>query len=245
VHAPIHHNDTYTRDAVYVRTCTVVMENSKCPKFFDTKENVLNRLRNVNLTQKDQQQHLQLPRASVLVPLFLKSTQHDNKINDSNLEWRVLLTKRRENLRSHSGEVCFPGGKQDLADKNDDILTALRETNEEVGIDTTLVTPICRLETLESYNGLCVTPIVGFVTDVQAMDPATLNVSVDEVEIAFTVPLEYFADETNLTSKYDVEWRGGTFELRTYHYAADCERTFKIWGLTAYIAHQVAIIAFS
>lgn len=192
----------------------------------------ISRLRKVGMTLKDQPQHKTLARASVLVPLFWRG----NSLH-------VLLTKRPENMRTHAGEVCFPGGRQDPDDENDDVETALREAREEVGLDPSLVTPICRLETLEFCTGLCVTPIVGIVHPAEALDPASLKVSKDEVEAAFSVPLSYFADETNLSSKHDVEWRDRTVAIRTYHYTSVCGRTFKIWGLTAHIAHRVAAIA--
>ena len=214
------------------------------PTFPESVEIALDRLRNVNLVPKDQVHHLRFPRASVLVPLFLKKSEETiDDCDGMNRQLHLLLTKRPDNMRSHSGDVCFPGGKQDPEDLNDDVSTALRETKEEVGIDASQITPLCRLETLESYTGLCVTPVVALVVSEKSIDPSTLNISVDEVEVAFSVPLAFFVDETNLTSKVEVEWRGGTFEMRTYEYAAECGRTFRIWGLTAYIAHHVASIA--
>ena len=210
-------------------------------------DDVLNRLKDVNLTPKDHLQHKDLVRASVLVPLILHKAVPSENDDASTSQWNILLTKRLDTMRTHSGDVCFPGGKQDPEDQNDDVVTALRETYEEVGIDIDHVTPICRLGTLESITGLCVTPIVGILhSDANAIDASNLNISTDEVEVAFTVPLKYFLDDNNLTSKHDVEWRGGTFELRTYHYTTTGpnSRTFKIWGLTAYIAHQVAAIAY-
>jgi peroxisomal coenzyme A diphosphatase NUDT7 len=225
--------------------------DSDCNSRYDnnySSDDALNRLRNVNLTPKDQEQHKTLVRASVLVPLFLHTEEsNDNGSSTSTTQWHVLLTKRLDSMRTHSGDVCFPGGKQDPEDENDDVATALRETCEEVGIKINHVTPICRLGTLESITGLCVTPIVGLIhPDANVMDVSNLNICTDEVEVAFTVPLQFFLDDNNLTSKHDVEWRGGTFELRTYHYTTvgPNYQTFKIWGLTAYIVHQVAMLAY-
>ena len=193
---------------------------------------VLNRLRSVGMSPQDLSHHKELPRASVLVPLFVRgSVVH------------VLLTKRLASLRTHAGEVCFPGGKQDPQDEDDDVATALREANEEVGLDPAAVKPMCRLETIESYTGLCVTPIVGLVEPAHAAEPSKLTLSEAEVDAAFAVPLAYFLEDKNLASKQEIEWRGGMFVMRTYHYAAECGRSFKIWGLTAHIAHQVAHIA--
>ena len=195
----------------------------------------------------DQPHHAALPRASVLVPLFeRRQCPPDHDQHDTRNVVHVLLTQRPLSLRTHGGEVCFPGGKQDLADGNDDVVTALREAEEEVGLEPSRVRPLCRLATLESYTGLCVTPVVGWVEPGTAAEPAQLTVNPDEVEAAFAVPLAYFRDDANLSaSKQMVEWRGGMFEMRTYHYKdVDSQKTFKIWGLTAYIAYLVSQIAF-
>jgi peroxisomal coenzyme A diphosphatase NUDT7 len=220
------------------------MQDSKGHLASDSVEVAIHRLKSVNMVPKDQEQHLPLPRASVLVPLFLKSSQESNdNDNSTNGQLHLLLTKRPDSMRSHSGDVCFPGGKQDPDDLNDDVKTALRETKEEVGIDASNIVPLCRLKTLESYTGLCVTPVVALLISEEILDLSRLNLSESEVEAAFSVPLDYFLDETNLSSKHEIEWRGGTFEMRTYEYASECGRTFRIWGLTAHIAHQVATIA--
>jgi 8-oxo-dGTP pyrophosphatase MutT (NUDIX family) len=82
----------------------------------------LQRLRDFGMTKKESQPaHSQLKRASVLVLITR--------------DWHILLTRRSQHLRSHPGEVCFPGGKQDPEDHHDDLVTALRETKEEVGLD--------------------------------------------------------------------------------------------------------------
>lgn len=164
-------------------------------------------------------------RASVLVPL----TQDGS----------ILLTQRPANMRSHGGEVCFPGGKQDPEDNGDDIKTALRETKEEIG--RTDIEPLCRLPPVESYHGLCVTPIVGYVQN--EIDVDQLKLSENEVETAFLVPLWFFADDANLAGPVEqIDWHGGKFDMRTYNYSCD-GRTFTVWGMTAYIAHQAACVA--
>lgn len=164
-------------------------------------------------------------RASVLVPILPDGT--------------VLLTQRTRHLRSHGGEVCFPGGKQDPEDHGDDIRTALRETEEEVGVKA--IRPIGRLPAVESYHGLCVTPVIGIVET--PIDLASLQLSKEEVDAVFAVPLEYFANDENLIGPIEsIDWNGRTFHMRTYHYTYQ-GRLFTIWGLTAYIAHQVSSIA--
>jgi 8-oxo-dGTP pyrophosphatase MutT (NUDIX family) len=175
-------------------------------------------------------------RASVLIPILSNGT--------------ILLTQRNRKLRSHGGQVCFPGGRQDDDDNGDDVQTALREAREEVGLDDKSVRPIGRLPALISQHGLCVTPIIGRVV---AKDDDNVNdadalvdslvLSKDEVDAVFVVPLEYFADDANLSRPVEcIAWHGDTFEMRTYEYTYQ-NRSFTIWGLTAYIAHQVASVA--
>jgi 8-oxo-dGTP pyrophosphatase MutT (NUDIX family) len=200
---------------------------------------ILKRLERVGMHEKESRiEHRSLPRASVLVPLFWS----DKDATSSSSVLRMILTLRPQTLRNHAGEVCFPGGKQDFdLDGKDDVRTAMRETQEEIGLESQYIQPVCRLASLESYTGLCVTPIVAMIPNGSATVQQRLSIQPDEVEVAFTVPVSYFYDDDNLTSKETIDWRGDTFEMRTYHYHCnETGRTFKIWGLTAYIAHQVA-----
>lgn len=191
----------------------------------------IGRLKTVGMQVRDLAVHKEMPRASVLVPLVVR----EEKLH-------VLLTQRPLHLKSHPGEVCFPGGRQDPEDEGNDVETALREAHEEVGLERSCIQPLCRLVTIESRGGLCVTPVVALLEPPDIVDQ--LQVSKDEVAAAFTVPLDYFLEQNgNLVEKYDVPWSGGTFTLRTYNYSEDDDTTYKVWGLTAHIIHQVARIA--
>jgi 8-oxo-dGTP pyrophosphatase MutT (NUDIX family) len=203
----------------------------------------LKRLRHHSMSVKESQpHHATLRRASVMVLL--------------SKDGKMLLNQRSEHLKSHPGEVCFPGGKQDEQDDQDDLTTALRETNEEVGLDIIVeLEPLCRLRTLESMNHLCVTPLVGYLdrSSLEISQQLVLNRS--EVQAAFWVPLEYFFGDkaTTPVEQYDIAWSGETFVFRNYAYREpdhdhdnDNEgRAFSITGLTAHIAHEVAMIAAS
>jgi coenzyme A diphosphatase NUDT7 len=194
------------------------------------------------MDRRDRPEHEDLAaRASVLVPLFFRRAAAASA-DGGGATLHALLTKRPDHLRRHAGEVCFPGGKQDPGDGGCDLTTALREAEEEVGLAREHVEPVCRLETLESSTGLCVTPIVGLVEPAERAEPSSLKLADGEVEAAFAVPLSWLSDDNNLIEKREIEWRGGTFTMRTYHYQAECGRTFKIWGLTAHIAHHVAML---
>lgn len=114
--------------------------------------------------------------AAVLVPLF----------QGSHGEVRVLLTKRSRRLTTHPGEVSLPGGKRDPGDV-DAIDTALRETEEELGIPRSSIDVITTLQPLLSKHKLSVTPVVGVICNVTVCQP-----NPDEVEDVFSVPLSMF-----------------------------------------------------
>lgn len=190
----------------------------------------LDELKKIGWDIKDTQHHSSLNRASVLVPLFFVEERPF-----------LLLNLRSQKLKSHKGEVCFPGGKQDPEDGADDIVTALREAQEEVGLDPALVHPLCRLRTLESVNHLCVTPIVGMVADASTdmLKPCNLELSEMEVEAAFWCPLDFFVTEP--AEQVEMKWSQEMFIFRKYIYKeSPCGRVFSITGLTAHIAHEVA-----
>ena len=145
----------------------------------------------------------------------------------------VLLTLRSKKLKSYPGKVSFPGGKQDASDGGDDILTALRETKEEVGLDYTTINDelrdtkrykidcnsnkvsdeldksglqlLCRMPTVESIGNLCVVPIVALHTLKSWSDlHQELVINEDEVDTAFWAPLSWFSDDKHLKECYEV-----------------------------------------
>ncbi|GFR49472.1 hypothetical protein Agub_g11533 [Astrephomene gubernaculifera] len=99
---------------------------------------------------------------------------------------RVLLTQRSSRLKSHTGEVCLPGGKRDDTDAND-VATALREAEEELGIDPARVTVLGSMPPVLSKHHLSVTPVMALVPPDLVPTP-----SPHEVEAAFTIPLAVF-----------------------------------------------------
>ena len=235
---------------------------------------LIQRLRDIGMEKREPQHHKTLKRASVLIPLLFfrssrgssSSSSYDddyddsNDTNDNDFIPHVLLTRRSMKLRSHPGHAAYPGGKQDLEDKNDDVATALREANEEVGINPEFVDILCRQPTLESINHLCVTPIVGVVTGIdQQMTKgdflSKLVINQDEVDEVFVIPLSYFLQPPD--DQYDIDWRGETFVYRKYIYKYTKESdetggiesrtaipsTFEITGLTAHMSYEVAKIA--
>ena len=135
----------------------------------------------------------------------------------------LLLTQRASHLKHHAGQVNFPGGS--MEDHDDDVrATALRETEEEVGIAPDQVDVIGYLRSMPTITGFAVTPVVGLVREV-----GELSIDHTEVEYAFEVPLDYLLDERN-DRLCDREYEGRTFQLIEFHHGGE-----RIWGATAYM----------
>ncbi|WP_456771134.1 CoA pyrophosphatase [Bradyrhizobium sp. USDA 4369] len=133
----------------------------------------------------------------------------------------VLLTQRSPNLSSHAGQIAFPGGKIDVTDASP-LDAALREAEEEVGLDRSFVDPIGYLDVYGTAFGFRILPTVARVRP-----GFTLKINEGEVDDAFEVPLAFLMDPTNhqLHSK---EFRGME---RSYYAMPFAERY--IWGATA------------
>jgi 8-oxo-dGTP pyrophosphatase MutT (NUDIX family) len=133
----------------------------------------------------------------------------------------VILTQRPDFLRSHAGQVAFPGGKIDDSDA-DEIAAALREAHEELAIPPAQVNVIGATDVYFSGSGYRITPIVGII-------PPDLDLiaNPDEVEDWFEVPLSFLMNPANAAQK-SANWQG--FE-RTY-YDMDWQGR-RIWGVTA------------
>ncbi|KAM8860686.1 peroxisomal coenzyme A diphosphatase NUDT7 [Synchiropus picturatus] len=161
-----------------------------------------------------------LPKASVLIPLVVK----DGALH-------ALMTLRSMQMRTSAGEVCFPGGKMELGDR-DEVHTALREAEEEIGLPPDLVQVVSRLVPITSKFGLLVTPVVGFIPE--TFTPCPNPAEVSEV---FTVPLDLF-----LSQKNHVNPHGGMRHAFTY-VDPSTGTEHRIWGLTAMFAIMAAVLA--
>jgi 8-oxo-dGTP pyrophosphatase MutT (NUDIX family) len=133
----------------------------------------------------------------------------------------VLLTLRTDHLRDHAGQVSFPGGRVE-PDDDGPVATALRETEEEIGLARSLVEVVGELEVYETRTGFRITPIVGMV------EPGfTLTLDAFEVAEAFEVPLAIVLDPANFNRQSRM-WRGAR---RTFYVLTFEDRL--IWGATA------------
>ncbi len=133
----------------------------------------------------------------------------------------VLLTQRTEDMPSHAGQIAFPGGRRQAEDP-DEIATALRETEEEVGLTRDFIEVIGPVDHYRTGTGYEITPIVGIVTP-----GFTTRADPREVADVFEVPLEHFLDERNHRIDSRV-WQG---RERRYYAMPYGERY--IWGATA------------
>ena len=139
----------------------------------------------------------------------------------------LLFTQRTSHLHDHAGQISFPGGKVDDGDA-DRVATALREAEEETGIDRSRVQVIGRLPDFDIQTGFRVTPVVGWVEP-----PFELTPDPFEVAEIFEVPLEFFLDPENHRRHRD-ELNG-----RVRHYFSMAYGERNIWGATAGILHSL------
>jgi 8-oxo-dGTP pyrophosphatase MutT (NUDIX family) len=133
----------------------------------------------------------------------------------------VLLTQRAAHLNDHAGQISFPGGKIDAGDASP-LDAALREAEEEVGLDRSFVEPIGYLDLYGTAFGFRILPTVARVRP-----GFTLKINENEVESAFEVPLAFLMDPAN-HQVHSKEFRGIE---RSYYAMPFAERY--IWGATA------------
>jgi 8-oxo-dGTP pyrophosphatase MutT (NUDIX family) len=155
--------------------------------------------------------------AAVLIPIV----HHEGR-------YAVVLTQRTEQLSSHPGQVSFPGGRCDATDESV-IHTALRESEEEIGLPPSAVTVLGTLGNLLMPSGYCVTPIVGLVAD-----DTPLAASPREVAHIFRVPLQQALNVSSF-ERLHVTTPEGERELLQMHYDG-----YRIWGATATILYHLA-----
>ncbi len=148
--------------------------------------------------------------AAVLVPLI----EHDDGIT-------VLFTQRTDHLHHHAGQISFPGGRSEPSDSGP-VATALRETSEEVGLDSSYIETTGYLDIYETVTGFAVTPVVGFVRP-----GFQLELDAFEVAETFEAPLDFFLNPDSC----QIESRTIAGITRRF-YLFEYEERY-IWGATA------------
>ncbi len=136
-------------------------------------------------------------------------------------EPRLLLTTRTSNLRNHAGQVAFPGGRIDAEDEGP-VAAALREAQEEIGLDPAHVEVIGMGDPYQTGTGYAVHPVVGSIEPGLPLMP-----NPQEVADLFEVPLDFALNPTNHLLR-EAEWQG---RMRRYYVIEWQDRT--IWGATA------------
>jgi 8-oxo-dGTP pyrophosphatase MutT (NUDIX family) len=155
--------------------------------------------------------------AAVLIPII----QHPQHLS-------VLFTERAAHLKHHGGQISFPGGKQEVYDANL-LATALRESQEEIGLkpeDVEIVGQLPRYRTVSRYEVL---PYIGFI-------PAPLSLQLDHNEVAstFEVPLNYLLDKNN----HLIHWVKRKNEQFPVYFIPWQDK--HIWGATAAFVRNLA-----
>lgn len=132
----------------------------------------------------------------------------------------VILTVRREHLRTHAGQVAFPGGRMDHDESPTE--AALREAHEELLLDPETVELVGSIEPYRTVTGYVVTPVIGVV-------PADLPLTPHEDEVAdwFEAPLTFLLERANQ------HCRSALFQGQTRHYYEIVWNERRIWGATA------------
>ena len=163
------------------------------------------------------------PQASVLIAILNYGKYIESP--------EIIFTQRSSHLSTHSGEVSFPGGK---ADKTDPSLfdTALRESNEEINLNSKDVTELGKLNYLISRHKIEVNPFIASVDQPQALQPN------EEIQEIFTVPLDFLLDPNNI-QRENIERHGSVWYLPTWNI-----KDQKIWGLTAMITVNFLNVCF-
>jgi 8-oxo-dGTP pyrophosphatase MutT (NUDIX family) len=132
----------------------------------------------------------------------------------------LILTVRREHLRTHAGQIAFPGGRIDAGE--DEFQAAVREAHEELLLDPAEVQVVGSIEAYRTVTGYVVTPVIAVV-------PPELPLTPHEHEVAdwFEAPLAFLLDPANQ------RLRTALFQGRERHYYEIIWNERRIWGATA------------
>jgi 8-oxo-dGTP pyrophosphatase MutT (NUDIX family) len=137
----------------------------------------------------------------------------------------VLLTRRTEHLRDHAGQISFPGGRSEPEDANA-AATALREAEEEVGLQARYVQVIGHMPEYRTVTSYVVTPVVALV-----QPPFELKLDSFEVAEAFEVPLAFLMDPAH-HQRHTFSFDGGQRQFLSMPWQGQGAEYF-IWGATA------------
>lgn len=175
------------------------------------KQNLLNSIKTLNVDESIDAYRNNMAAVGVLFDL--------TKCNPE-----LLLIRRSRNLRNHPGEWAFPGGKVDQEDK-DYSETALREIREEVGLNSSIINLLGRLETVETTSGYSVVPYVGILDN-----EYSIKININEVDDYMLLPFNVLISSETLTK---INYKN---QMKQLAYVVD-DRV--IWGATARIISNI------
>jgi len=135
----------------------------------------------------------------------------------------ILLTRRTNKVEHHKGQISFAGGVVDDVDSHI-IATALRETEEEIGLPSSEIEILGLFDDMFTYTGFIITPVIGYCRNLPILQP-----NQDEVAEVIKLPFDFFFDPKNRTMKL-WERNGKEYEVYFYNY-----ENYEVWGATAYI----------
>lgn len=153
-------------------------------------------------------------KAAVLVPLACWENQ-----------WHLLFTRRSTQVQDHKGQVSFPGGAIEAGDASV-VFSALRETQEEIGINPEDVSILGVMRDFPTITGYLITPVVGVIPW-----PTVLSLAEEEVSRAFIIPIEWlsnFAHHEEIEMTFPNGWKERVIHFHLYE-------DEKLWGITARI----------
>ena len=140
--------------------------------------------------------------------------------------WHLLMTKRSDDVEHHKGQISFPGGAVDRGDK-DIVATALRETEEEIGLPAASVEVLGLHDDHETPTGFIMTPVVGYVKRMPALTPR-----LEEVGEILEVPVSLFFDASK-ERVVKMERMGKEIDVYFFDFGKH-----EIWGATARISRD-------
>ncbi|GJL98690.1 MAG: hypothetical protein DHS20C07_03700 [Methyloligella sp.] len=141
---------------------------------------------------------------------------------------RLILTRRTLSLSNHKGQIAFPGGKIDKEDLSPSH-AAIREANEEIGINQAQIKVLGKLPLYQTVTGYNITPIVG-----ELSPPFIFKKAEDEVDEIFELPVEFMMDVKNF-KRESVIYEGERREFWALPF-----NDYYIWGATAAILRELA-----
>jgi 8-oxo-dGTP pyrophosphatase MutT (NUDIX family) len=150
--------------------------------------------------------------AAVLVPLYVRER-----------ELWTLFTKRSEAVESHKGQISFPGGMEALDDASP-WETAVRETEEEIGLPRKAILPLGELPEVVTFTGFRIRPFVGAIPW-----PFDLQEDPREVDSVIEIPIRVLMGPT-LVEERGIAWKGRTVLTPVYHVKGHV-----LWGATAFL----------